>query len=77
MLSTLIYEKNNYSKSDILKELKLADWQFNKVKNNLNLYNEREIKEEIVKLSELDYKYKSGLINRDVILINYIVDLCC
>lgn len=76
MLSVLLYEKNNYSHSDILKELKLAEWQYNKVKNNLRIYNLREIKEEIIKLSNLDYKCKSGIINKDTMLISYIMDLC-
>jgi len=76
MLSILLYEKNNYDHYDILRELKLADWQYNKVKNNLRYYNLRELKEEIVKLSILDYKCKSGLINKDTMLIGYILDLC-
>ncbi len=76
MLSSLILEKKKTNYNSILQELRLADWQYQKVKNNLRLYNEKEIKEEIVKLSDLDYKYKSGLINRDVILISYIMDLC-
>jgi len=60
-----------------LSELKIADWQYNKIKNNIRNYNEREIKEEIVKLSNIDFKYKSGLINKDVLLTGYIIDLCC
>ena len=56
--------------------LKLAEWQYNKLITNLRNYNIRELKEEIVKLSNIDYEYKSGLINKDVILINYIIDLC-
>jgi len=76
MLSVILYEKNNYNHNEILRELKLADWQYNKVKTNLRNYNIREIKEEIVKLSNLDYKCKSGLINKDVMLVNYILDLC-
>ena len=76
MLSILLYEKNNYDHYDILKELNIADWQYNKIKNNLRGYNLREIKEEIVKLSNIDYQYKSGLINKDVVLINYILESC-
>ncbi|MBE6156712.1 MAG: DNA polymerase III subunit delta [Firmicutes bacterium] len=76
MLSVLLYESIKYDRSDILKNLKLADWQYNKVKNNLRNYNLREIKEEIVKLSKIDYNLKSGLINKDVVLISYIIDLC-
>lgn len=76
MLSSLIYEENKYSYNEILKNLKLADWQYQKIKNNLRLYNKNELKDEIVKLSNLDYKCKSGFLNKDVMLINYIMDLC-
>lgn len=76
MLSVLLYEKNKYSHDEVLSNLRLQEWQYNKVKNNLRIYNEREIKEEIVKLSDIDYKLKSGLINRDTVLISYIIDLC-
>lgn len=77
MLSILLYEKNKYSHDEILRNLRLAEWQYNKAKNNLRIYNLREIQEEIVKLSNLDYKCKSGQINKDVMLIDYIMDLCC
>lgn len=76
MLSVLLYEKNKYSHDEVLSNLRLQEWQYSKVKNNLRIYNEREIKEEIVKLSNIDYKLKSGLINRDTVLISYIMDLC-
>ncbi|MBQ7031042.1 MAG: DNA polymerase III subunit delta [Bacilli bacterium] len=76
MLSVLLYEKNKYSHDEVLSNLRLQEWQYSKVKNNLRIYNEREIKEEIVKLSDIDYKLKSGLVNRDTVLISYIMDLC-
>lgn len=76
MLSTLLYEENKYNTRDILSNLKLAEWQLNKIKTNLRNYKKEEIKEEIVKLSNLDYKCKSGLINKDVMLITYILELC-
>ncbi len=76
MLSTLLYEENKYNRKEILSNLKLADWQLDKVKGNLRLYNKDEIKAEIVCLSELDYQCKSGLISKDEILLNYIMNLC-
>jgi len=76
MLSIMLYESNKYNHSDILHNLRLADWQYNKAKNNLRLYNLRELKEEIVKLSEIDYKFKSGNLNKDTMLISYVIDLC-
>lgn len=77
MLSVIIYEKNHYNHSEVLSNLRIQDWQYNKIKENIRMYNEREIKEEIVKLSNIDYKLKSGLINKDVVLIDYIMELCC
>lgn len=76
MLSLILYEKNNCNYKEILSNLGLADWQYKKIKNNLRNYNEREIKEEILKISNLDYKLKSGSLNKDVMLINYILDIC-
>ncbi len=76
MLSVILYEENKYAYQDVLRELKLADWQYQKIINNLRLYKKEQIKDEIVKLSDLDYRLKSGLINKDIVLINYILDLC-
>lgn len=77
MLSLAIYDKNKYSINDFSKEFKLMSWQIDKIRANMRLYNMREMKEEIQNLSELDYKYKSGKIPRDVVLIKYIISLCC
>lgn len=77
MLSLAIYDKNKYNNNDFSKEFKLMSWQIDKIRANMRLYNMREMKEEIQNLSELDYKYKSGKIPRDVVLIKYIISLCC
>lgn len=77
MLSLAIYDKNKYSINDFSKEFKLMSWQIDKIRANMRLYNMREMKEEIQNLCELDYKYKSGKIPRDVVLIKYIISLCC
>lgn len=76
MLSVIIYESNNINHNEILKSLKILDWQYDKIKNNIRLYSKKEIKDEIVYLSKLDYKLKSGLINKDNILIEYIMKIC-
>ena len=76
MLSVLIYEDNKINRKDIMTNLKLAEWQYNKVIDNLRHYKTQEIKNEIIKLSDIDYKYKSGNIDKDIILINYIMDVC-
>lgn len=77
MLSLAIHDKNKYNNNDFSKEFKLMSWQIDKIRVNMRLYNMREMKEEIQNLSELDYKYKSGKIPRDVVLIKYIISLCC
>ncbi len=76
MLATLLYEEKKCSDSEIASNLKLAPWQLDKVHNNLRLYKKWEIEDEIRYISKIDYLYKSGLINRDVVLINYIFHIC-
>ncbi len=76
MLSILIYEDNKYKESEIESQLKLAPWQYQKIKNNLRKYNKRELEESIINLSEIDFKLKSGLINKDLVLINFIMENC-
>ena len=76
MLSVLTYEKINTSEHDILNNLKLATWQYEKIKSNLRFYNEKEIKKQIVNLSDIDYKLKSGNLNKDVALTLYTLELC-
>ncbi len=74
MLSVLIYENDNVPYPFILKELGLQEWQYKKVKDNLRYYKMDEIKKELINLSNIDYKYKVGLVNRDLVLVNYIVN---
>ena len=59
-----------------LSNLNLTEWMLDKVHQNLRKYHKKEIKEEIVKLSKLDYNLKSGNINKDIALVSYIVDSC-
>ncbi len=76
MLSSTLYEENKYSYQSILKELHLAEWQFQKVINNKRNFTKKEMEQELIKISDLDYKLKSGLIDKDIVLITYILDLC-
>ena len=76
MLLSIILKENKMNDKDILQELQLAPWQYDKVLNNLRNYKKESIKKEIVYLSKLDYRLKSGLINKDVVIIDYIMNLC-
>ena len=76
MLSYILYNEKKVNQTTIASNLKLAPWQMEKLINNVHNYSKEEIKKEIIYISELDYKLKSGLINKDVLLINYIFHFC-
>ena len=76
MLYVSTYEKNRVNYKEILSDLKIQEWQYNKIKSNMRLYSTKEIKEEIINLSKIDYKLKSGLIDKSVVLIDYVIELC-
>lgn len=52
------------------------NWQMDDYKINAEKYTINEIKKIIIKLSDYDYKYKSGLIDKSVILDLISLDLC-
>lgn len=76
MYLTHLYLEESVPQNKILTELKLPDWMYEKVRNNLRKYRLDEIKKEIVNLSKLDYQLKSGNINKDLALISYIINIC-
>lgn len=56
--------------------LKKEEWQMKGYLENERLYNEKELKKIIIKLNDYDYKVKSGLLDRSVLLDLIILDLC-
>lgn len=60
MLIYKILEKKNYLAQDILKELKIADWQLSKIQKNCVRYHMDDLKDALVSLSKMDYQIKSG-----------------
>lgn len=52
------------------------NWQMDDYKINAEKFTINEIKKIIIKLSDYDYKYKSGLIDKSVILDLISLDLC-
>lgn len=71
-----LLEKNGNSYQDILNELEMRDFQFKKYKNYLTLYNEDELKADLLELSELDYICKSQNVDKEVLLVNFIMNHC-
>ena len=51
-------------------------WQMNDYNTLKDNYTIEEIKKIIIKLADYDYKYKSGLIDRSVVLDLITLDLC-
>ncbi len=56
-----------YYKKDIGKQLKMQEWQIDKLSRNSSIFYEEDLKSFIEKIAELDYKIVSG--NDDKFLI--------
>ena len=56
--------------------LRKEDWQMKSYIENERLYNMKELKKIIIKLNDYDYKVKSGLLDRSVLLDLITLDLC-
>ena len=68
--------KQKVNLKDLQNYLHKEDWQMKSYLNNANMYNESEIKKIIIKLNDYDYKLKSGLLDKSVILNLIALDLC-
>lgn len=61
--------------NEFIKNWHLQDWQINKIANNLKKYQEKELRQIIIKLADYDYKLKSGQIDRTLLLELIILDI--
>ena len=64
MLITKSLLNDNISNLDISKKLLLQDWQLEKILNNSYNYSIRELEDKLLDLADLDYKIKSGKIDK-------------
>ena len=58
MVSLMMDKHNN---KEILTELKLADWQLQKIVKNKSMYHLDDLKDNLLALTKLDYEIKAGL----------------
>ena len=59
-----LYERKRYSMSDIMSNLRLADWQVQKLMKEASAYHTDDLKDYLINLSKLDYKIKSGKLDK-------------
>ena len=69
--------QNKKTLASICSELKLQDWQVNKLYNNSIKYSETEILNNLVNLCNCDISIKKGLWDKDVALISFLLGACC
>jgi len=61
-----ILEKKCFSKVEMGKELKLMDWQIDKIRKESSLYHQDDLKDALVSLSYLDKQIKSGEVDKNI-----------
>ena len=74
ILNILILQFKKESKSNIMKTLKLLDWQLDKLYNKSILYSINDIKNYLHKLSIIDFKIKSGQIDKNIAIKTYLIN---
>ena len=70
-----LLEKKRYSSREMLSKLKLLDWQLNKIKAEASLYHIDDVKDIFLNLSNIDIGIKSGKMDKDMALYNFITFL--
>lgn len=72
MVSLMMDKHNN---KEILTELKLADWQLQKIVKNKSMYHLDDLKDNLLALTKLDYDIKSGKIDKWLGFESFLVTL--
>ena len=68
--------KSGTSPNDVQKLLHKEDWQMRNYISNSEKYTKAEIKKAIVRLCDYDYKLKSGLLDKSIILELITLEFC-
>ena len=64
-----------YSSKEMKEELHMQDWQLEKLRKNAMNYHEDDLKDYLIRLEKLDYKIKSGQIDKLVGIKLFLIDL--
>ncbi|MBR4230537.1 MAG: DNA polymerase III subunit delta [Bacilli bacterium] len=67
---------NGMNKKEVQYMFHKEDWQMKNYLVNVEKYTKNEIKKAIIKLADYDYKYKSGLLDKSVIIELLTLDFC-
>ena len=70
-----ILSKRQKSINEMMKELKLQEWQLKKVIQEASRYHEDDIKEILLKIGEFDYNIKSGKQDKNLAFQAFLIDL--
>lgn len=70
-----ILSKRQKSINEMMKELKLQEWQLKKVIQEASRYHEDDIKEILLKIGEFDYNIKSGKQDKNLAFQTFLIDL--
>lgn len=68
-----LLEKKNTSYKEIMGELKLQEWQLNKLQKEATMFHFDDLKDYLILLENIDYKIKSGLYDKNMALIVFII----
>jgi len=75
MLYYKILEPKRYSVMDMMRELKLQEWQVSKIMKESSNYHIDDLKDYLVHLSYLDYKIKSGQFEKNSAFITFLTNI--
>lgn len=75
MLEEKHLEKMKFTTKEIKEKLHLQDWQLDKVRKNASNYHEDDLKDYLIHLEKLDFKIKSGQIDKIIGLKMFLIDL--
>lgn len=70
-----ILEKKCMSSKEMASELKLQDWQVEKIRKEASSYHEDDLKDHLIELSKIDFGIKSGREEKNVAFINFLMKI--
>lgn len=68
-------EKKHYSEKEKKEELRLQDWQIEKLEKEASHYHEEDIKDYLIGLEKIDYKIKTGELDKWISLDLFLLNL--
>ena len=70
-----LFEEKKYSPREMANELKLQDWQVNKLRKEANLYHKDDLKTILVDIFKLDLNIKSGRVDKVVSFYAFLIQV--